>query len=367
MAEPLKNMYSPTFFERLCPVLSETIPGFDKQAFIYSIFDEQWPELELKQRVRKIAIALRAVLPSTYPAAINIIKKIAVTLRKLKFQEQGFAMIFLADFIEVFGQDHFDESMTAIEEVTQLVSCEFAIRPFLLKHPQETFSHLLKWSKHKNPSVRRLASEGCRPRLPWAMGIPLLKKDPTPILTILENLKCDDAEYVRRSVANNLNDIAKDHPDLVLDIAQRWNGSDINTDWIIRHGCRTLLKKGNTNALLMQGINPLHKAKIKTFTLKAPKVKIGDHLEFEFNFINEENTSSKFRLDYAINYLTSTGKISTRVFKITENTFESKRPFVFKRKQSFRDLTTRKHHKGTHTICILVNGRKRISKEFHVL
>ncbi|HYC86285.1 MAG TPA: DNA alkylation repair protein, partial [Chryseosolibacter sp.] len=225
---------------------------------------------------------------------------------------------------------------------------------------------MLKWSTHPHAHVRRLASEGCRPRLPWAMGVPALKQNPLPILRILENLKRDDSEFVRRSVANNLNDIAKDHPDVVVDICSRWRGSHINTDWILRHGCRTLLKKGNKTALLMHGFNPDTKAVVRSLRINTNKIKVGDELQFDFQFQTLEKKSSTYRLDYAIDYLTSSGKTSRKIFKITEKEVAPGKMVTIERRQSFRDLTTRKHHPGKHTLTILANGKKLATTEFVV-
>ena len=136
----------------------------------------------------------------------------------------GLEHMFIPDYIEVYGIDHFDLSMKAFETVTQFVSCEFAVRPFFIRYGNQMVNQMKIWSRHKNESVRRLSSEGSRPRLPWAMAIPALKKDPSPILPILENLKNDPSEDVRRSVANNINDIAKDHPDIVMKLGQRLEG-----------------------------------------------------------------------------------------------------------------------------------------------
>ena len=223
MSEPLKFMYNVQFFERLVPVLKEVIPRFEERKFVYSVFDTAWADLELKQRTRQVTRALHRTLPSEYPQAVEMVIAISNLLRT-KEKAQSYPFIFLPEYIELYGMDHFSLSMKAIEESTKLVSAEFAIRPFIIRYPKETMATMLSWSKHPEASVRRLASEGCRPRLPWAMGLPDFKKDPGPILPILENLKNDSSEYVRRSVANNLNDIAKDHPDLALQIAKKWKG-----------------------------------------------------------------------------------------------------------------------------------------------
>ncbi len=365
MSEPLKYMYNPQFFERLCPVLKEVIPQFEERKFVHSVFDTRWPELELKQRTRQVTKALHSCLPVEFPKAMEMVVSISHRLRKDKEHEQMYPFIFLPEYIELYGMNHFELSMKAIEESTKLVSAEFAIRPFIIRYPKETMKHMLLWSRHPEASVRRFSSEGCRPRLPWAMGLPDFKKDPSPILPILENLKTDPSEYVRRSVANNLNDIAKDHPDLALQIAKKWSGKCAATDWIVRHGCRTLLKRGNEAILDLHGFNPQAKAGIKDFQATS-KVFIGDHLDFSFTFINKEINSSRFRLEYAIDYQTLSGKISKKIFKVTENTFDPSLLYHFKRKQSFKDLTTRKHFKGKHCLRILSNGKELASTEFLV-
>jgi hypothetical protein len=186
------------------------------------------------------------------------------------------------------------------------------------------------------------------------------------ILTILENLREDPSEYVRRSVANNLNDIAKDHAELVLDLVRKWHGRHPHTDWIIKHGCRTLLKKGNEHALTLHGFNPGTKSGVIALTLQKRKIKIGDDLTFAFDFLNQGKNLASFRLEYAIDYITSTGKTSRKVFKIAENEFVPGTPVKIQRKQSFKNFTTRKHYKGKHLIAILANGKKLAQEEFIV-
>jgi 3-methyladenine DNA glycosylase AlkC len=236
-------MYNPFYFEKLCPILHENIPNFDCRDFIFRIFNNQWPDLELKERVRHISRVLHHYLSDDFPTASRQLVKIAGHLRTTTWQ-QGFENIFLADYVEVYGLEHPDESLEALEEITKLVSAEFAIRAFISRHREKAMCQIYKWSRHSDANVRRLASEGCRPRLPWATALPEFKRDPLAILPVLEALKEDPSDYVRRSVANNLNDIAKDHPDLVLGLLKKWSGHNPHTDWILRHGCRSLLRNG---------------------------------------------------------------------------------------------------------------------------
>ena len=226
---------------------------------------------------------------------------------------------------------------------------------------------MLEWSKHENANVRRLASEGCRPRLPWAMGLPDFKKDPSAILPILENLKSDPSEYVRRSVANNLNDIAKDHPKKVLAIAKEWMRGNTETQWIVKHGCRTLLKKGDAKILQLHGFNPKGRGVVTNFSVENRKIQVGDTLKFAFSFLNGDKKPARFRLEYAIDYKTSTGKLSRKIFKIAEGNYAPGIPIQINRKQSFKNRTTRKHFKGEHLVTILVNGNTAGSARFHVV
>jgi 3-methyladenine DNA glycosylase AlkC len=357
MAVPLKQMYNPQFFEHLCHILQEVIPLFDERAFINNIFTKDWPDLELKQRARRITHALHNNIPAVeFADAAEKIVAISNLLREKNVKLQSFPYIFLPDYIETYGQKDFEISMKAIREVTKLVSAEFAIRPFLINEPERTLSKLLHWSTNDDEYVRRLSSEGCRPRLPWAIGLPALKLNPAPILPILENLKEDPSEYVRRSVANNLNDIAKDHPEVVLDTVGRWKSQSPATSWIVKHGCRTLLKKGNEAALLLHGFEP--KRKFVLDALKAgKKIKKGDYLRFTFGLRSLERERTRLRLEYRIDYLTSTGKISKKIFRIGEYTIDRNTPLFIRRKQSFKDLSTRKHFVGAHQLHILVNGQ----------
>jgi 3-methyladenine DNA glycosylase AlkC len=366
MGEPLKYMYNSQFFEHLCPVIKEVVPDFGERRFVYSVFDKTWPDLELKQRTRQVTKALGECLPSDYPKAIEMVVNICRLLQNRKGTLlPTYPLIFLPDYVEQYGMDHFELSMHAIEESTKLVSAEFAIRPFIAKYPSETMAMMLKWSKNSHVAVRRLSSEGCRPRLPWGMGLPFLKKDPSPILPILENLKTDPSESVRRSVANNLNDIAKDHPEIALRISQQWKSTGSETDWIIKHGCRTLLKRGNAKVLTLHGFNPKARGRIKNLKI-SEKVRIGESLNFQFEFMNSEKSSTRYRIDYIIDYLTRSGNISTKIFKLTEYRFEPGQQLLFKRKKSFANFSTRIHFKGHHQLRIMANGVELAARKFIV-
>jgi 3-methyladenine DNA glycosylase AlkC len=366
MAEPLKNMYHTGFFISIAPIMESTIPKFEAKNFISRIFSGDWDRLELKQRVRQIANVLDQNLEGSQTEKLDTLIELSANFGRSGLSAPSFPLIFLADYIEQFGVDLFEKSMQAIEEVTKVVSCEFAIRPFLIRYPEKTMKQMMQWSHHPDANVRRLSSEGCRPRLPWGMGVPSLKADPSPIIPILENLKNDQSEYVRRSVANNFHDIAKDHPGLILALLKSWAGQNDNTDWIIRHASRTLTKRGDKSALYLQGISVNSKCRLNKFNWSKIVVAPGP-LEFSFDFISLSRSGTKFRIDYSVDYLTSTGKISTKIFRIKEGVFEKDESVSIRKRLLFKDLTTRKHFPGKHAITILINGRKERTGKFEVL
>ena len=215
-----------------------------------------------------------------------------------------------------------------------------------------------KWSLHESHKVRRLASEGSRSRLPWAMAVQGLKKDPSPTLPILENLKNDPSEWVRKSVANNLNDISKDHPEIVITIANRWRGLTKETDAIIKHGCRSLLKQGNAKILAHYGLESTH-IELNNFEILTPEVTIGDSLEFTITVNNTAQRVQKIRLEYTVYYKRLNGSSSKKVFKISERDYQVTESAVINRKQSFKIITTRKFYPGNHQLSIILNGQEK--------
>ena len=367
MAELLKNVYNDSFFERLIIALEQVQPNFDSESFMESVHDAEWESRELKERMRHITLCLGNYLGDDYKKNVETILDLVKLLKHNDFGIDTLGFIFLPDFIEVYGQDQFEISMKAMEAITQFVSCEFAVRPFIHKNQEAALDILLGWSKHQNLHVRRLSSEGCRPRLPWAMALPALKKDPTPILPILENLKNDESEYVRRSVANNVNDISKDHPDITLELVKKWYGTNPNMDWVAKHASRTLLKQGNTEIMQLFGFGDIDHIKCKDFKVTTPKIQIGESLEFSFKLQNTNTTSSKIRVEYGIYYQKANGTLSKKVFKISEKEYPGKSISEIIRKQSFKPITTRVYHLGKHEVSIILNGKEVQRKKFRLI
>lgn len=359
MAEPLKNMYSRSYLEKFSGVFKDIYPAFDTKQFLKLVFDKEWESRELKQRMSHIALCLHKTLPGEYRKNISILKK---AVRHFN----GFLSMIFPDYAQQFGLNDPKTSVPALKLFTKYGSSEFAVRPFIIKYPEMLMPEMQKWARDKNHHVRRLASEGCRPRLPWAIALPVFKRDPAQVLKILEILKEDDSEYVRKSVANNLNDISKDNPQTALNTAVRWYGKNKKTDWIVKHGLRGLLKKGNPDALKMFGWHGAEGIEIERFKLSGIKVPVGGSFEFTFDIKPVNPLNENMRLEYSIDFITSTGKTSKKIFKITEARVEKGKVYSFKRKHSFKDLTTRKHFSGKHKISLIVNGKKTEEKVFYI-
>jgi 3-methyladenine DNA glycosylase AlkC len=360
----LKELYSPQFYRQFSEVLATVFPNLDRKKFMNAIFCKEWEQLELKQRMKHTSTVLHSVLPSDYKKTAKLLKELVDVLQKSVLHRHSLELLFIPDYVEHYGIDHFELSVKLLEQITPLSSCEFAVRPFIMKYPEPMLKQMLAWASHKNEHVRRLASEGARPRLPWAMALPALKKDPSPLLPILEKLKNDPSEYVRRSVANNLNDITKDHPQILLDIAKHWIAKSKETDAILKHACRTLLKQGNTTALQLFGIVHNYKIFLQDFSLHKNKISVGEYLSFEISLENTDKKSQDLRIEYAIYYLRQNNTHNKKVFKISERTIEAGEVLQIQRKQSFKIITTRKFYKGTQYISIIVNGKELDKQSF---
>lgn len=363
MTELLKNRYNYQSLHQLALRIKTVYPVFQVDEFITDIIDETWDKLGIKNRMRKIAINLGKYLPTDYEKALGIIDKVIASY-PVGFND--FTLMYFPDFVEVYGQNqcHWDLSIAALARYTQSSSSEFAVRPFIIKHEKQMMQQMTIWSKDKNEHVRRLASEGCRPQLPWGQALASFKKNPTPIIGILEQLKTDESLYVRKSVANNLNDISKTHPELVTKIAKKWYGKNKHTDWIIKHGCRTLLKKGNQDILNIFGFTNLDFVNIDNFALNPKSISIGEDMTFCFNIATKK--AMKVRLEYGIDYVKANGKRNHKIFQISELSFKENTKKSYLKKHSFADVSTRKHYPGLHSITLIVNGTEWEALDFEL-
>ncbi|WP_025026265.1 hypothetical protein [Caldalkalibacillus mannanilyticus] len=359
MAELLKDKYHLDFFHSFISIIKNKYPTFDEQRFLRKIFDEEWENKELKQRIRHITLSLREGLPDSYSQSLSILKEIASECRGIEY-------LFFPDFVEAYGLDHWEESILALERFTPSSSSEFAVRAFILKDQERMVRQMEQWANHHDHHVRRLSSEGCRPRLPWSMKLGSLVADPSPILPILEKLREDSSLYVRKSVANNLNDISKDHPHILKSIATSWLGHHSHTDWIVKHASRSLLKQGDPDLLQLFGYIASDEVKVRNLNISSPVITLGETLTFSFELLNQSKQAKMLRIEYFIDYVKANGNHSPKVFQLTQREFPSGSTHL-RKKHAFKDLTTRKHYEGRHRLRIRINGEEKSQIEFDLL
>lgn len=366
MSTAFKDLYNPVFYTNLSTAMKLSIPTLDVKKFTQAIFCDEFEAYELKQRMTHTAKVLHQFLPQDFSSAIGVIKSIIGHLRVAGIKEESVEFMFLPEYITLYGIDDYDNSINAFEFITEYTSCEFAVRPYIIKYQQKMIDQMILWSKHSHHMVRRLATEGARPRLPWAMALPELKTDPTVILVILHQLIHDSHEIVRRSVANNLNDISKDNPDVVLAFAKQYKDVSSTADATIKHACRSLLKEGNEHALKLFGFDS-NNIELSDFKIETPAVNIGDQLSFTFSLLNNNDEDKMVRLEYGLYYMKKNGSLSRKVFKISERAVEANKKYSIQRKQSFKLITTRKFYIGTHQLSIIINGREKALKAFELM
>jgi 3-methyladenine DNA glycosylase AlkC len=364
MPEILKNRYSALLVKSIAADCKKYDEHFQKEFFIVDVISDDWESLELKDRMHRIADVLGKYLSQNYSDAINTILLVAK-------HYTGLVHMCFPDFVEKFGVDdhnNFEISMMALENLTEGCSSEFAIRPFIIKYPIETMDKMLQWSKSKSEHVRRLASEGCRPRLPWAMALSEFKKNPEQVIKIILPLMDDESLYVRRSVANNLNDISKDNPHYLLEIAEKNLGkrvkNKVEVDWVIKHACRGLLKQGNKKVLSLFGYTHTKHIKVNDFYVDEI-VTLGGRLNFKFKLLTNKKPLGKLRIEFIIDFMKKNGKPAGKIFKVCEGHYlESEK--IIKKHFSFKQISTRKYYLGQHAISIIINGEKIITKNFMV-
>jgi 3-methyladenine DNA glycosylase AlkC len=349
MAKKLKEMYlTRSSIKAFAGVLSGVDRGFDSEKFTRLVLDEGFEAKELMARMRHATECLHDVLPKPYKKALGVLRKAAP-------KAKGMEQLCLPDYVSLYGLEDWDISLDALALFTKYSSSEFGIRPFIVKNPKRAMSFMKKVAGDSDENVRRFASEGCRPRLPWGTAIQAFKKDPAPILPVLEKLKDDESEFVRRSVANNLNDISKDNPDVVLKLCRKWIGKSERTDWILKHACRGMMKAGDSRALALFGFREPRNLEVDKLKLDKRRLSIGEKVQLEFVLRVKGRVECRVRLEYVVNFARASGADAKKVFKIGEKTY-GPGAHVIKKTHSFADQSTRKHHPGPHKIAVVVNG-----------
>jgi 3-methyladenine DNA glycosylase AlkC len=257
--------------------------------------------------------------------------------------------------------------MDALKYFTAFGSSEFAIRHFLRSDLEGSLKLMHDWSLDDNEHVRRLASEGCRPRLPWSFRLEPVQADPTLAAKILDNLKADTSLYVRKSVANHLNDITKDHPGWVLDLIEGWSLDNRHTAWIARHALRSLIKQGNQRALAIIGAGGKPEVEIVDVKVEPPVIGLGEKITLSFAIRSTVESSQRLVIDYAIDYVKANGSTSAKVFKLKALTLPGNASENVSRGQHIKELTTRRHYAGRHAVHVMVNGERLASTAFEIV
>lgn len=352
-------MFNVAFYDRFATEFKKADPSFDKAGFIKEI-TKGLDSLSLNQRLRRTTEVLRLFLPAEYEKAIGIMKKV------IPATPGGYTNLVFPDYVGQYGHHDFRTSMDALKYFTRFGSSEFAIREFLKRNFEGTIREMKDWAKDRNHHVRRLASEGSRPRLPWSFKLDKVIKDPSLTISILHTLSKDTELYVRKSVANHLNDISKEHPEFMLEAVRSWDKSNSHTAWIIKHASRTLIKKGHAGSLSIFDFEKDAKVKIEKFKLSKNKLKLGETLLFEFEIVSAKKKEQKLVVDYIIHYRKKLGELSPKVFKLKELKLAAGENMKISKQQVFKDFTTRKHFKGEHLLEIQVNGKKIHQEKFYL-
>ncbi|HQQ94163.1 MAG TPA: DNA alkylation repair protein [Bacteroidia bacterium] len=355
--EALKHMFNPGFARLFGANLKAVYDEFPEQTYLNRILPVLG-DLELNQRLSLFAEALHGILPESYNKSLSILKKAA------PLTPQGYTNLIYPAYVAKFGLMEINASLEALKYFTRYGSSEFAIREFIRTDPEKCLSVMKEWTSDENEHVRRLASEGSRPRLPWSFKLDFLIQNPVKGLAILDRLKTDPSPYVRRSVANHLNDVSKDNPEEMLKFLRTWKLTDPQSAWIMKHGCRSLIKKGHPGALAFFSFQSNTKLKLDKFRLSSSSLKLGQHLEFSFQLKSSSPRTQKLVVDYAILYCRKSGQNARKVFKLKTLDLPGNASMLFSKKQIIKDFSTRKHLSGKHTLEIQVNGRILCSRHF---
>ncbi|MES2280811.1 MAG: DNA alkylation repair protein [Pseudomonadota bacterium] len=359
-APALKEIFNAARLKHIATEVAAVYPAFDQKKFL-KLAQADLASLSLMQRLKRTSESLHATLPADYEKAIAILRKLAPRINS------GFVTLVLPDYVGLYGHEDFDTSMDALKFFTAFGSSEFAIREFLQRDPKRTLAVMKTWARDESEHVRRLASEGSRPRLPWSFRLDALMADPGLAAPILEKLKADESLYVRKSVANHLNDITKLHPDWVMQKLEGWPLDKPQTAWIARHALRTLIKQGDRRALALIGAGKKAAVKLHGFEVSPKKISLGERLDITFSLESASRESQRLVVDYAIHYIKKSGISSAKVFKLKELTLAPGETMQLKRSQVVKDFTTRVHHAGHHVVDVMVNGEKMASGGFDLL
>jgi 3-methyladenine DNA glycosylase AlkC len=369
MAEPLVAQYGPDVPKAIARMVAAVHKRFPVDAFLHDALTG-YDALALMPRGKHIARALQRHLPADYAQALPILLASAEQPhgRDPSLSLGSFLYLPHTAFVAEFGLGHFELSMQAQHALTQRFTAEFSIRPFLQKHQEATLERLMAWTRDPSEHVRRLVSEGSRPRLPWASRLPAFQRDPAPVLALLERLKDDPELYVRRSVANNLNDIGKDHPALLADTATAWlRKATPERRWIVQHALRTAVKRGEAGALAALGFGGAADVAIGQPSITPQSAVIGGTLAVAFDVTNTTAQPQRVLVDFAVHYVKANGQARAKVFKLKTLDLAAHETQRVGKQVSLAEMTTRKHYPGVHRVEAIINGRAQPLGSFELL
>lgn len=366
MAEPFKNLIGPALLREAAGHLRRVWPAFDARRF-ERLAGDGLQALELKQRVLHVSRALEAVLPDDFAAAADVLERSLLPARldddlsALRTGELGLAgwIVWpMTEFVARRGLGAPERALSALRAMTQRFSAEFAIRPFLIEHRERTFAALQRWVGDESPHVRRLVSEGSRPRLPWGVRLQFLVEDPSPTLPLLAALQHDPSEYVRRSVANHWNDIGKDHPELVADWVERsMPGASRELSAVLKRASRTLVKQGHPRVLHAFGVGSPWRGAVE-FSIAPKRVAVGGAVLLRVVLRSTAARPQRLVVDYAVHHRKADGSASPKVRKGWTLELPPRGTRVLEKQHSLRKVTTRRYHPGRHAVDLLVNGKQ---------
>lgn len=350
-----KHAFNGALLQQMADSISRYFPQFNTAAFL--AIDSLLADREMKARVHLIRDTLAAELPDYYPEALNIL----ISVLKDN-QLKGFSVWPVAEFIQTYGINYPEISLDALTIVTQYFTSEWAVRPFIKKYPQQTMMFLLDCAGSENVDIRRWASEGTRPRIPWGEQLPAFIQDPSATRDILERLKFDPELYVRKSVANHLNDITKDNPDYVIQLLNNWKQQAAPAerkyiDWIIKQALRTLIKAGHPDALSLIDVQFGAEVKLDEFAVKHRKIRLNESLEFTTQIHSVSNLPQNIVLDYIVHFMKANNTTSPKVFKLRTFSLAPKGVIRIDKKHRIKEITTRQYYQGIQYIEIQVNGK----------
>ncbi|AMT89448.1 MULTISPECIES: DNA alkylation repair protein [Pseudomonas] len=359
-APALKEIFNAERLQHIADEMSAVYPAFKAKAFLKHAQDGL-AELSVMQRMARVTESLHDVLPLDYEDSLEVLFELAPRLNS------GFVSMCLPHYVASYGGHAFDTSMDALKYFTTFGSSEFAIRYFLRTDLERSLEQMHDWTQDENHHVRRLASEGSRPRLPWSFRLEAVQADPLLAAGILNRLKADESLYVRKSVANHLNDVTKVHPEWALDTIEGWSLDNKHTAWIAKHALRSLIKQGDVRALTVIGAGAKAEVELLDVRVEPAVVRLGEAITLSFTVKSTVAHEQRLVIDYAIEYVKANGGVSRKVFKLKTLGLAGFGTGVVRRNQVIKDFTTRKHFAGRHGVQVMVNGEVLGSAAFEVL